>query len=336
MTAMRHCVPPSPPVGVDALEKGEANHKKRSFSSITQLQTLAVQHDISLETTPLTPTKSAPVSPVEATPPAETVAGVVTPCRHEKTTMYVPDIPPKFDINCQKDKVLLQLVGLNQQTFAAGVAADQEVLVRKMVQQITDWKGRFVEVTKDNKGTEVWVDMCSREAIEFVRRTFTSHIGADNKASCEKEQSIRLVGQTEKVCSAESLPMAKEQHVAFQCFTPEEQDRYRKLCRLHADQVTEAAALIEIPPWTAYDKSNEIGQVDCSSDFSSAQGQTKHDTAGFMGVEVLDETALPMPFQDYDHEPLQDYDHELFCGAVPLLQLSILEFLASPSLFGNG
>jgi hypothetical protein len=131
----------------------------------------------------------------------------------------------------------LKLILLNLIPYREGHYDVQAVMVRKIVQQIRDWRGRFV---KFNKKAKAWEDLTSNDTIALVRGKF------DEEALKRRADTDTRVLRFLPV----ERDMDKDQLEAYVQLTPLQRTRFRKLCHLDNDDVESAVTLIEIPPWT--------------------------------------------------------------------------------------
>jgi hypothetical protein len=67
----------------------------------------------------------------------------------------------------------LKLIRLNLISYREAQNDVRAVLVRKIIQQMRDWRGRFVKFNKDNNA---WKDLPSKDAIDLVRGTFDEEV----------------------------------------------------------------------------------------------------------------------------------------------------------------
>jgi hypothetical protein len=230
---------PTPP------EDASAN-KKRSLSCGAQ--------DSTKEGVP----RGAAQGTLKSTPTLEKVASTTSSLfrrggllRHRKSVAEgcdIPESPPIVvhgrDTNLDKknhgNKTLLKLILLNLIPYREGhYDVQAAVMVRKIVQQIRDWRGRFV---KFNKKAKRWEDLSSDDTIALVRGKFDEE-ALKRRAEIDSRVLTFLPNGAEK-------SMDKEQLEAYARLTPQQRIRFRKLCHLQNDEVEEAVTLIEIPPWT--------------------------------------------------------------------------------------
>jgi hypothetical protein len=170
--------------------------------------------------------------------------------RHRKSVAEgcdVPEYPPIVvhgrDTNLDKknhgNKTLLKLILLNLIPYREGHYDVKAVMVRKIVQQIRDWRGRFV---KFNKKAKAWEDLSSDDTISLVRGKFDEE-ALKRRADIDTNVLRFLPNGAER-------SMDKDKREAYVQLTPQQRTRFRKLCHLSNDDVEDAVTLIEIPPWT--------------------------------------------------------------------------------------
>jgi hypothetical protein len=208
-----------------------------------------------------------------------------------------PESPPIViygrDINLDQkshgNQTLLKLIRLNLIPYREAHYDVRAVLVRKIIQQIRDWRGRFVTFNKDSNA---WKDLPSNDAIALVRETFDEEVwNVDAARDCRgryvkfsnkdrnawkdlpSNDAIALVRGTfdeevwkqredidaavqrflpEETAIQRFLPngMDNDQIKTYLQFTPVQQAKFLKLCELRVYDVEDAVTLIEIPPWT--------------------------------------------------------------------------------------
>lgn len=156
-----------------------------------------------------------------------------------------PEVPPivicgrdmHFDEKSHGNQLLLKLIRLNLIPYREADDEIRAVLVRKIVAQITwEWRGQFVKFNKENGA---WLDMPVDDAVTLVREKFEKEV---SKRQDEIDAAIIRLPLEKKI-------MDKEQLKAYKKFSLEQRSRFRQLCQLDIDDVMEAVALIDIPPW---------------------------------------------------------------------------------------
>jgi hypothetical protein len=161
-----------------------------------------------------------------------------------------------LDKKSHGNQTLLKLIRLNLIPHReADYDERASLLVKKIIQQIRDWRGRFVQF---NKERNAWKDVPSNEAIALVRGMFDEEV---LKRRGKIDSTIQIYPPTQPAIQIylptqttiqrflENKGMDKDQIEAYWKFTPMQRDKFRKLCQLHVSDVADAVNLIEIPPW---------------------------------------------------------------------------------------
>jgi hypothetical protein len=157
-----------------------------------------------------------------------------------------PEFPPivvcgrdnNLDQKSQGNQTLLKLISLNLIPYREAHGDVRAVLVRKIIQQMRDWRGRFVRFNKEGKA---WEDLPSDDASVLVRGKF-------DEEALKRQAAIDATIQ--RFLPKKADGMDKDQLKAYKQFTPVQRVKFQKLCLLDIDDVGDAVTLIEIPPWT--------------------------------------------------------------------------------------
>jgi hypothetical protein len=165
-----------------------------------------------------------------------------------------------LDKKSHGNQTLLKLIRRNLIPYReAHYDVQASLLVKKIIQQIRDWRGRFVRFNKDRN---VWKDIPSNEVIALVRGMFDEEV-LTRRGNIDS--AIQIYPPTQPAIQKRSpaqnairrfFPkdltdkgMDKDQIEAYWHFTPVQRDKFRKLCQLSVCDVKDAVNLIEIPPW---------------------------------------------------------------------------------------
>jgi hypothetical protein len=232
-----------------------------------------------------------------------------------------PESPPiviygrdvALDKKSHGNQTLLKLILLNLiPCREAHYDVRASLLVRKIIKQIRDWRGRFVRFNKDRNA---WKNLPSKEVIALVRRTFDEEV-LKRRGSIDAAIQIFLPTET---AIQRFLPkeidgkgMDKDQIEAYYQFTPAQREKFRKLCQLRVYDVEDAVNLIEIPPWLDTAAVSPIAALSPENLQNEIEGEKKG-TEACSWVEALmlatqssEESLLSRSICDDDNNPLPD------------------------------
>jgi hypothetical protein len=246
------------PLILTPTEDASANKKRSSFSCSTQSRTPTKESAVhgaapgSLLSTPtITEATSTTSSLSQAGKLLRLRKSVAEGCDAPESppiVIYGRDI--YLDQKSHGNQTLLKLIRLNVIPYREAHYDVRAVLVRKIIQQIRRWRGRFVTFNKDRNA---WKDLPSKAAIALVRGTFDEEmvkrrgvIDAGVQRFLPDETAIQRFLPEE----IEGLGMDNDQIEAYLQFTLVQQAKFLKLCQLRVYDVEDAVTLIEIPPWT--------------------------------------------------------------------------------------